>query len=251
LTLLAAMPQQKMLLYYSVGTTLPGQSDQGALRDTVEAAKQANTAIYPVTARALGSPQDGEIVRLAYAREKFPDSPVKIRTYVRYGEPDQTELRGTAQIWQYKYLENFGSNVEFEFSQVNGHSTVHINWPPPRSVFQGTAGADPGTPMSERAVEGLPGGHASFQVYPAEEFQTLSAPLDSLSGQVEFFGQIKTLSDTGTMKPIAFVRDKVQASAGSATANFVLKAGSYVCSLVVKEQTTGRIYGETIHFEVK
>jgi hypothetical protein len=249
--LLTGMPQQKRLLYYSVGTRLPGQEDQGVLRDTIEAAKRVNTAIYPAGARVLGAPQDGESERLAYAREKFPDSQVKIRTYEGYGEPDQMEVRGAAQIWQYKYLENFGSNVEFAFSQVNGHSTVHINWPPPRSVFQGTAGAEPGTPMSERAVERLPGGHASLQVYPAEEFQTLSAPLDSLSGQVEFFGQIKTLSDTGVMKPIAFVRDNLQASGGPGTANFVLKAGSYVCSLVVKEQATGKVYGETIRFEVK
>jgi hypothetical protein len=47
------------------------------------------------------------------------------------------------------------------------------------------------------------------------------------------------------------LRDCVEVSAGTYQSAFTLKPGSYVCPVVLREQTTGRIFGETIHFDVK
>ena len=209
--------------------------------------------------------------RLAYAQAKLGSTSSAMgRTYIQYGPPDQIDERGSnaqtpTQIWRYNYLENFRSNVEFEFAPGNAPQSVRINWPPPLATYEGGPGAaaplaealsresrDRGGPLAANTIAGLPGRHASFQIYPTGEFQTLSVPLDSLSGRVDILGQIKMLLDTGaTGQIVASVRDNVQASAGTYQAKFMLTAGSYVCGLIVKEQATGRMYGETINFEVK
>jgi hypothetical protein len=100
-------------------------------------------------------------------------------------------------------------------------------------------------------IAGLPTRHASMQIYPASEFQTLSVPLDAMSGRVDILGQIKTLGDAEPARQVGLLRDGLQAGAGTYQAKFILNAGSYVCSLIVREQATGRMYGETITFEVK
>ena len=78
-------------------------------------------------------------------------------------------------------------------------------------------------------------------------------PLDSLSGRVDIVGQIRMGSNAGAKGPIvANVQDNSQApAAGAYTAHFTLGPGSYVCSLLVREQDTGRMFGETINFEAK
>jgi hypothetical protein len=75
-------------------------------------------------------------------------------------------------------------------------------------------------------------------------------PLDSLSGPVDVIGLIRTDSGKYAQNVRDYIRIK-SAPAGPYTASFMLDAGSYVCILVVREQATGRMYGETINFEVK
>ena len=89
----------------------------------------------------------------------------------------------------------------------------------------------------------------------------LSIPLDSLSGRVDVVAVvIKRSGASGTV--VANVRDTIlerspvkilkwRAEESPWQAHLALDPGSYVCGLVVKERTSGRIYGETIDFEVK
>jgi beta-lactamase regulating signal transducer with metallopeptidase domain len=210
-------------------------------------------------------------LRLDDAQAKFgtTTSPMA-RMYIRYGPPDQIDDRGSdAQIWRYNYLEDFQSNVEFEFAPGK---TMHINFPLP-ATFYSQPGVAAGLvrslpaeffhgsePTAENTIAGLPGGRASMQIYPARYYRILSAPMDSLSGPIDVFGIIRTSSgeepQSAGRKPaaIATVRDYIKfeaAPAGPYTANFTLDAGSYICNLVVREQNTGRMFGETINFEVK
>ena len=192
------------------------------------------------------------------------------RTYIRYGPPDQIDDRGSnaqnpSQIWRYNYLENFHSNVEFEFTTGNRPNGVRINWPPPLATYAGVAGAAAfpaedlnregqgrGGQVAANNVAGLPGGHASIGTYPAGELQTLTVPLGSLSGRIDIAGRIKSLSNlSGAGFGSNFVRDNLQVSGSTYQTSFTLEAGSYVCTLIVRELATGQTYGETINFEVR
>ncbi|HYW46247.1 MAG TPA: M56 family metallopeptidase [Bryobacteraceae bacterium] len=270
--LLGALPGKKSLMYFRSGIERPAAGD-AEVQGVIETAQKANVALFLIDVRATapqilaasGLPPDENGRRLAYVTEKFGSaSSAAGRTYLRYGQPDQIEDRGSnGQIWRYNYLENFRSNVEFEFTPGNGPTGVRINWPPPLVTYVGAPsaaatlvealsheGRGRGEPApSTNVIPGLPGLHASFQIYPAGELQALSVPLGSLSGRVDIAGQIKTRLDTAPA--VANVRDFIQASAGTYQTGFTLKAGSYVCDLIVREQATGRIYGETINFEVK
>jgi hypothetical protein len=103
-------------------------------------------------------------------------------------------------------------------------------------------------------IAGLPGRHASMQIYPAKEYRTLSVPMDSMSGKIDVLGQIGKRQDNGAGSAVATIRDNFQVpstAASAYTATFTLDTGSYVCNLVVRELDTGRMYGETINFEVQ
>jgi hypothetical protein len=107
------------------------------------------------------------------------------------------------------------------------------------------------TATMAKIVSGLPGRHLS-QIYPVGKSRLLSVPLDSLSGKLDIIGQIKTRPVAGAAVPVAaIVRDSVQASAGTYQATFILDPGSYVCTLLVREQATERMFTETIDFDVK
>jgi len=109
-----------------------------------------------------------------------------------------------------------------------------------------------GDPVAPNAIAGLPGGHASMLIYPVSRYRTLSIPLDSLSGKVRIVGEVQWRSDTDEPGRVAAsFMDNLQAPAGPLQINFTLNAGSYVCSVVVQEQATGQMYGETIHFEAR
>jgi beta-lactamase regulating signal transducer with metallopeptidase domain len=188
-----------------------------------------------------------------------------------YGHPDQIDDRSSdaqnpVKIWRYNYLEDFHSNVELEFAPGRA---MHINSPLP-VTFYGQPGVAAGLvrslpaeffhgsdPTAENTIAGFPGGHASMQIYPPRYYRILSVPMDSLSGPVDVIGLIRTNSDetpqTGGLKPkLATVRDYIKdAPAGPYTATFTLDAGAYVCNVVVREQATGRMFGETINFEVQ
>jgi len=269
--LLAVFPEKKSLVYFSSHLEQPGTNNQAALQSAIDTAKKSNAAIYPVDAQGIipkmiaqsgasagggrsmmpqtppaGSSQDEYNRRTAYARANYGSPASEMgRIYVRYGQPDQVENNSAnAQTWRYNYLENLHSTAAFEFTLWNGHYHMRIAYPPPLATYEGspTAGA-----------EGLPGRHASFQIYPSTELQMLSVPFDSLSGAVDLQAQIKTSPGASgqNVAAVAGFRDSVQGGEGPYQVNFILPTGAYVCTLTVREQATGRSFGETIFFGVK
>ncbi|MGA3016369.1 MAG: M56 family metallopeptidase [Bryobacteraceae bacterium] len=233
------------------------------------------------TGAATNQSGDGYSRRLAYADAHFAlatgdrtmaGSQTSMgRTYIRYGPPDQIEDHSSdpqnpSQNWRYNYLEDFHSSVEFQFVRAGNGYRERINWPPPMATFEGVGGGAGGLALAlsresqlrggavaESVKPGLPGRHASMRIYPVRDYRRLSIPLDSLSGRVDILGEIRTLSNTGAEgSAVANVRDSADASTGGDwEANFTLEPGSYVCRVLVREQATGQMYGETINFEVK
>jgi beta-lactamase regulating signal transducer with metallopeptidase domain len=211
--------------------------------------------------------------RVSYAQANYGSAASPMgRTYIQYGPPDQIEDRGSngkspATIWRYNYLDSFHSSVEFEFGTRSGET--RINYPPPLAMFSGEPGnAAALAPLAENLsrtrqsgststetgpITGLPGAHTSFQIYSAPEFSTLLVPLDSLSGAVDILAQIKKRGDDGSIGQMVanLMNGNTQRSTEPFQARFTLPAGSYVCSVLVRENATGRMYGETISFEIK
>jgi beta-lactamase regulating signal transducer with metallopeptidase domain len=286
--MLAHFPEKKNLMYYSTALSQMGATDGASLVEAINAAKKSNVAIFPIdvggTAPASppaaptggggrgaamsvppGVSQEEYDRRVAYAQTNFGSvKSATGRTYVKYGPPDQIEDRKSgaqsSQIWRYRYLESFHSSVEFELTPGPGVFGVRINYPPPLTTSEGVPdnvpalaqainqeGRGRGASVAANAISGFPGRHASFEAYPAGEFSVLSVPLDSLSGQIDIVGQIKWAS--GSVAGV--VRDNAPASTGVYRTNFTLATGSYVCSVLVREQATGRMFGETINFDVK
>lgn len=229
----------------------------------------------PVTPQPAPPQDDEHAVWKAYVESRL--GPVeaaspKGRILIKYGVPDGLAPgAGTAtQIWSYNYLEDFHSNVEFQF----GQGKVHINYPPP-VTFEGQPGVSAewvraipseffhgSEPPAANTIVGFPGRHASMQIYPPAEYRTLAVPMDSLSSPIDAAAIIRARPTERPqlegLKPptIATVRDRIvfgdsPVPTGDYTANFTLGPGSYVCNLVVREQATGRMYGETINFEVQ
>jgi beta-lactamase regulating signal transducer with metallopeptidase domain len=208
--------------------------------------------------------------RVAEATQKFGSTSNELaRTYIMYGPPDQIESGSNAQtpsqIWRYNYLPNFHSSTEFEFSQRH----KNINYPPPLATYTGTPAetnalaealrrenSGRGQTSATTPSEGLPVRHTSMGVYPAGEFSKLSVPLDSLSGVIDIIAQIKARSATGIEEQVAGnLRDTVTVNGTSQSGmygtDFMLEAGSYVCRVLVREASTGRIFTEAINFDVK
>jgi hypothetical protein len=214
--------------------------------------------------------------RVAYAQTNFGSTNSAMgRAYIRYGAPDQIEDRNSnaqnpSQIWRYNYLEDFHSSAAFEFiGDGNFPLGVHMIYPPPAATYEGAPGG--GTTLAEalsresktageivpaNVVAGLPGRHTSMQIYPVSagwapaadrRYPTLSVPIDSLSGQVDIVAQIQTAQHVVAGN----LRDSAQASAGTYQATFTVAPGTYVCNVLVREQATGKMYGETINFDVK
>ena len=285
--MLANFPEKKMLIYYSSGIGQPGTESQSDLQRALDAAAKANVAIFPIDVSAHapasqpaaptggggrgaamsvpGVSQEEYDRRVAYAQANFGSPKTAMgRTYVKYGPPDQIEDRSLdaqgSQIWRYRFLESFHSSVELELTPGPGVFGVRINYPPPLATSEGVPddvpalaqalnqeGRGRGGSVAASAVSGFPGRHASFQTYPAGEFSVLSVPLDSLSGQIDIVGQVAWTA--GHVAGV--VRDTAPASEGTYRASFTLATGSYVCKVLVREQVTGRMFGETINFEVK
>jgi beta-lactamase regulating signal transducer with metallopeptidase domain len=261
-------------------TPIAAQQRQAPVVQTVApAAPPLVTAVPPSPAAApaalaLAAPQD-EADRRAYAMEHYSmaaDNATRLsgmgRVYVRYGPPDQKLSKGTGEIWRYNYLEDFRSDVEFEFSHPNGFENPRVNWPLP-ATFEGLPGVsvalvealDRETHAQRGAapVAGLPVRHAAMLIYAGTGWpRTLTVPLDSLTGQIDILGQVQTRPNTAEVQTVAVVRDHVRIASpaggpsnGTYTAGFTLPPGSYICSVILREQSSGTTYGETINFEVK
>ena len=114
-----------------------------------------------------------------------------------------------------------------------------------------------GDPKPMDAIAGLLGRPASFELFaqkdrfsPKHQHGALVVPLAGFSGHVDVLGEI--LADNGAGDtPVNHVRDSLPASAGRFQADFMLDPATYVCHVIVREQESGRTYGETIRFEVK
>jgi GWxTD domain-containing protein len=236
----------------------------------------------PTPGAATNSFRDEFYRRLAYADAKFSTASgdrtvagshtALGRTYVKYGPPDQIEdhtsdPQSPSLLWRYNYLEAFHSNAEFQFVKVGANYREQINWPPPVATFQGVPGAADNLAAalnSERRLQGqpvmqaqsltpgLPGNHATIQISPDKPLVILTVPLGSLSGSVDFIGEIRVVSSAGvTGSTAASVRDYIQtANGGNWQSQFTLAPGAYVCRLVVRENATGQIFTEVINFEV-
>jgi len=223
------------------------------------------------TAITQGAPQESDrerevrILTGNYQAQVASRSVAVEKIRAKYGPPDQIEDRNSdpqhpSQIFRYNYLAAFASNVEFEFPIVKGVAQgPRINVPLPIATFEGAPSVDTRfldvlsrenpLPVALSVTAGLPGRHASMQIYAAREYRVLNVPLDGLTGTVDLVADIKSAG-----QPIvrdANLRDTIDASAGTAQANFMLAPGTYDCQLLVRERATGRMFGETIHFEVK
>ena len=232
----------------------------------------------PTPGAATNAFRDEYYRRLAYAKAKYSvtaGDQVKLNTmgraYVRFGPPDQIEhhssdAQNSSQSWRYNYLEEFHSNAELQFVPVSNDYRELIKQPPPTATFEGVGAAadnlvdalsresqSGGGPVAKSATPGLPGRHASIQISPVKGSVILSVPLDSLSGRVDFIGEVRTRLDTGApILTVVRVRDYVKVTAGGAwESSFTLAPGSYVCRLLVREAASGLIYTEEISFEVK
>jgi BlaR1 peptidase M56 len=230
---------------------------------------------------AAGAPDDDSQRRSEVIKARLGVLDAMSRIWARYGMPDHIRASldpgNPSQIWHYDYLFDFRSPVEFQ-SAPGG---VRIVSPTPTATYYGEPGVSTalveslnresqsqGEPAATDAIAGLPGRHASLEIYPAKEYRMLSIPLDSLLGRVDVVAVvIKRSGASGTV--VANVHDTIlerspvkllkrppakwpaETSLASWQAHLALDPGSYVCGLVVKERNTGRIYGETIDFEVK
>jgi beta-lactamase regulating signal transducer with metallopeptidase domain len=197
-------------------------------------------------------------------------------TFVLFGPPDQIEFHDVdtdrpTQIWRYRYLERFHSNVEFEF-MTKSKFGMRLNYPPAQS-FEGTSVGDASAAallarvmareakgQRDQAVPpptaGLPGRHSSIQialqVSPTEWLVNLTVPMDRLSGRVDLIGQVVEMLPTGEKGPTAGnFRDYTDAASTPWQSALTLRPGSYVCRLLVREQASGQMYTEEIPFELK
>jgi len=246
--MLGAMPGKKALIYFSPGTVTNVPEYQDQLNRAVQAAVDANVAFYAIDVRGFvadvprAAPQDQ---RKEEARARFGDtSSAMSRAYIRYGQPDQIEDRGTTQIWRYNYLQNFRGRAEFEFQTGNRMAGVKILWPPPTATFEGMAVDGAGFALR----------HATIETYPAGEMQTVTAPLDNLAGKMDIVIDVRGSRDGSDLQVVANARDSVNIAVPKPTgmyqARFLLEAGSYEAKVLVREQATGKVYTETIRFQV-
>ncbi len=304
--ILAPFPQKKALMYYSI-VTPSGAEDQAALLDAINAAKQANVAIYPVVIGSVaggpvgpvagtgsgvpggrgrgpgrgasppaGVSQDEYDRRVAYVQTTFGSTNnAMARTYLRYGAPDQVDApnSGNAQIWRYNYLEDFHGGAAFELS-ASAPLGARVLYPPPTATYEGqtavVAQLTPlanalakeaqaqGKPADTSVISGFTGRHVSIQIYPASPLTlpspdrksaSVSVPLDGLLGPVDVVAQVRARTDSGAVA--GNLRDSTAASSGVYQSAFTLQPGNYVINVLLKEQSTGRLFGETINFDVK
>jgi beta-lactamase regulating signal transducer with metallopeptidase domain len=275
--ILGALPEKKQFFYFANGVAFPDSADGPQTASLVESLRQANVAIFPIDVRngetrpdaaRFGLVQDIYDARLREAQAKFGSSTSAMaRSYIRYGEPNQIEDRGSSQVWHYSYLDDFQDRAAFEFIPASNRAS--ILYPPAGVSFQGQFRSDNEialltknvAPTFSGTVADLPSGHATLQVYKAipgvgpsadRRYPTVSIPLDSFSGQIVMSGQLRARTSSGESgRVVASIQDRVQASSTPYQASFTVAPGSYVFDFVVVEQLTGRVFGETINFDAE
>ncbi|HVW11280.1 MAG TPA: M56 family metallopeptidase [Bryobacteraceae bacterium] len=277
-----AFPQKKTLLLYA---NWIGADSAAATQHAIDAAIGSNLAIVPIDIKgdSPGGPGRGMLSptaptgvspdeyarRVAYAQSTFGAKNPMAISYARYGAPDQIEDRGTAEVWRYRYLDDYQGGAAFEFTK-GSFPRVHILYPQPQATYEGNA-ANPGEVAqltgglrggadASNIKSGLPGPHSWIQVYsvapgvapaPDRRFVPISIPLDSLSGAVELVAQVRTrVESPQSGQMIANLADSPQAAPGAYQSAFTLRPGAYICKVLVREASTGRMFGEVINFDV-
>jgi len=245
--MLAAIDGKKTLIYFASGVDQAITDQQAAVQNAIKTAVQANVAFYPASGLTV------RILPLPGAAQVRSDPMARI--VQRHGQPDQIQSQqsgpNSVQIWRYNYLDNFHSNVEYEFTANGRRQEIRISWPPPVATFAGT----PGASSHPNATAGLPGRHATMATYPADEIQTLTVPLDGLTGPVQIDARAESLpggnGHTASGMGVSLIDSAQSYPSGQYQANWILPAGSYVCIVTVTEESTGRTYAETIDFQVQ
>ncbi len=134
-------------------------------------------------------------------------------------------------------------------------SSVYTGVPATFSPLVQAFEAPRGGASPSAVVGGLPSRHAEFQIAPAAFGQTLVVPLDGLSGRVDIVAEVRSLTGFGEGGVAANLRDSVNIRESRPTAQynsrFTFTAGSYVAKVLVREQSTGRMFAETISFDVR
>ncbi len=134
-------------------------------------------------------------------------------------------------------------------------SSVYTGVPATSSPLLQALEASRGGASPSAVVAGLPSRHAEFQIAPAAFGQTLVVPLDGLSGSVDIVAEVRSLTGFGEGGVAANLRDSVNIRESRPPAQFnsrfTLTAGSYVAKVLVREQSTGRMFAETISFDVR
>ena len=138
---------------------------------------------------------------------------------------------------------------------VSVASVVYTGAPENSSPLVQALEASGGGAPSTAVIAGLPSRHAELRMAPAVFGQTLVVPLDGLSGKIDIVAEVRWLTGFGEGGVAANLRDYVNIRESGPTAQynsrFTLTAGSYVAKVLVREQSTGRMFAETISFQVE
>jgi beta-lactamase regulating signal transducer with metallopeptidase domain len=221
-------------------------ADQGALE----------SAIARATADSDSSSVPREVVLEQAARILGAISGKKALIYFA-GSPnqagDQAAIRSAVEA-------AINANVAFYLIDVRG-----VPIPAASAVYTGAPAAATslaqafGGAATVAVTAGLPKRHAEMQTAPADSKQTLFIPLDGFSGKVDIVAEIRSLTGFGEGNVAANLRDFVTLPQGQYTpppdpgyrSRFRLDAGSYIARVLLREQSTGRMFAESISFEVK
>ena len=220
-----------------------------------------------------GSSREEYNHRVSYALANYSNNGNGVnalgRTYIKYGPPDSIDDQGALVKWHYNHIALFHSPVEFDFARRgNGSNYVaSIASPAPLATFTGQASDAPVLaealnrelsqrgPVTSTQIAGLPE-HASFQIQPDGDFNTLVVPLAGLSGRVDILAQVQSVvkgaaaDSNDTLMMTANLRDSIDGSAGTYQTGFHLLRGTYACQVLVRESSSGRMYTEVIHLQV-
>jgi GWxTD domain-containing protein len=203
----------------------------------------------PTPATSQNEFKDEHYRRIAYANERFSSSDGRTpgwrtgrgRFYITYGPPDELDDHTNGdpnpyQIWQYRYIDGFGANVQLRFTidPTGGSHLDQIVSPSPVATFEATANSGKARRSS---VQIYPGGNVTFSI--REDFS--AGPFDSI-------GNIRTAQGTEVAN---FMDTGSQSDSLNRRSTFALAPGSYVFSMRLKDRSTGQIHNEEYPFEVK
>jgi beta-lactamase regulating signal transducer with metallopeptidase domain len=247
----AAKPRPRTMPAVAMVPQVAVQAPQVA----VQAKGVAEPQISPGT-----TPNEAKKIRTDWAQANLPNRAMAY-AYGLFGPPNRKDSRGTVEIWDYDFLEDYQSRVTLEFSS-SAQSGPRITWPAQTTfeaggqndvagvaVLANELGRQMHQDTSAPPRVGLPGRRAflepSLRLNRAERLMNLMVPTESFFGQLDLIANITDAFGTR----VANVRDTFDAAAGTRQMTLTLLPGRYVCNLLVRE-ATGVMYSESIPFQV-